>query len=387
MAPDELARPGSPDGTVERLARDIEAAANGDIVIERLLGDGRAGLVYLASQKSLGRSVAVKILQPRHVRESRAVLRFKREARAMAGCPHSNILSVYTVGETAGGIPFFVMEYIEGETLEARLARKGKLPLQETVRLTTAVADALTYAHERGLIHRDVKPANILIENGTGRVLIADFGLAKSVSGSRVAGTLTGTGQIVGTPRYLSPEQAESGRVDARSDQYSLAVIVFEMIAGRPPFLGPGPQDYVRQHADETPPSLASLEPQVPVEASRVVERGLMKEPGARFASAEAFGQALRGAATDEPPREARRRPSRSEGIRLIQVAALYAGVSWGVLEALSWVLETFQLPMEFRQPALWMVISGFPIVMAVTWYLTRSRRTERAKENRLGAR
>jgi serine/threonine protein kinase len=359
----------------DRLAEQVQQATGGDIVIGHPLGEGRTGRVYLANQQTLGRKVAVKVLLPRHARDHSTVVRFKREARAMAGCPHPGIISVYNVGETRDSLPFFVMEYIEGETLEERLKRKPKLPLQEVVRIVTPLADALTYAHERGCVHRDVKPANVLIERSTGRVLLTDFGLAKSVSGERRAATLTGTGEILGTPPYLSPEQAECGTVDARSDQYSLAVVAYEMLAGRRPFLGPTAQDYVRQHVEDTPPSLRELEPALPVEVTRAVDRGLMKEPGARFSSAEAFGQALRGAASSasQAGQPAQSRPSWRSERRMLQAAVIYAGAAWGVLEATSWVLETFNLPMQLRQPALWIVIAGFPVMMGLVWYLTRS--------------
>ena len=361
----------------DRLAAEIEEATGGDIVVGHRLGEGRTGLVYVADQLSLDRKVAVKILLPRHLRDSKAVVRFKREARAMAGCPHPGIVSVFNVGETKSGIPFFVMEYIEGEALDARLRRKVKLTLPEAVRITAALADALSYAHQRGLIHRDVKPANVLIEKRTGRILLTDFGLAKLISGKGGAITITGQGQIIGTPPYLSPEQAESGTVDSRSDQYSLAAMAYEMISGSRPFPGPDPQDYVRQHAEDTPPCLLRVEPSLPTEVSRVIDRALMKEPGARFASAEAFGEALRSAASSAGlDISGRVAPWRGHELRMVQATAIYAGVSWGLLEATSWIIETFGLPMQLRQPALWIVVAAFPVVLGLTWYVSKSRAT-----------
>jgi serine/threonine-protein kinase len=375
MAP-EPTRPDN-DTAGDPLAARLEHAAQGDIAIQRVLGEGRTARVYLADQRSLDRQVAVKVLLPKHARDRKAVLRFKREARAMAGCPHPGIVSVFTVGETADGLPFFVMEYIEGKTLELRLQGRGKLSLQETVRIVTAVADAITYAHQRGLVHRDVKPANVLVESHTGRVLITDFGMAKVVSGNSLATTLTGSGEVVGTPAYISPEQAESGTVDPRSDQYSLAVMTYEMLSGRLPFSGPGPQDFVRQHAQDTPPLLRQAEETVPAEIAAVVDRGLMKEPGARFASAEAFGQALRGAASaiGGQPRPA---PSLARGRerRLLQVIAIYAGAAWGALEALSWLIETYGLPIGLREVGLWIVIAAFPLTLVIFWL--RMRATDR---------
>ncbi len=353
----------------DQLAQDVERATGGDVVVERVLGEGRMARVYQAEQQSLERKVAVKVLLPRRARDRSTLIRFGREARAMAGCTHPGIVSVFSVGETSRGLPFFVMEHIEGETLEERLRRKGKLPLREVTRIVTAVADALTYAHGCGLVHRDVKPANVLLERGTGRVLLTDFGLAKAVRGVTRITTLTGTGEIMGTPEYLSPEQAERGEVDARSDQYSLAVMAYEMLAGLLPFPGPTPQDFVRQHVEDTPPWLPRVEPTIPVAVSKAVDRGLMKEPGARFGSAEAFGQALKGASEAALAAEPRRRLWWGYERQLVQATAIYAGAAWGVLEALTWVLETFGLPMAFRQPALLLVIGGLPLTLALLCY------------------
>jgi serine/threonine-protein kinase len=381
MAPEDLAL-AQGDLAKDQLASHVEEATGGDVVVERLLGGGRTGLVYVAEQLTLDRKVAVKVLLPRHAQDPKSVIRFKREARAMAGCPHPGIVSVYSVGETANGLPFFVMEYIEGETLLARLKRKGKLPLQEVARIARAIGDALSYAHSRGLIHRDVRPANVLIETGSGRVLLTDFGMAKLSSGTSRAVTLTGTGEIMGSPAYLSPEQAECGVVDARSDQYSLAVLTYEMLSGRLPFDGPTPQDYIRQQAEETPLCLLRVEPAMPVEVSRVVDRGLMKEPGARYNSAAAFAEALGAAASSAPAPGNGGQPQLWLGFerQLIQATAIYAGVAWGVLEALTWVLETFDASLELRQPALWVVLGAFPLVIGLVWCRARASRSRQAE-------
>ncbi len=357
------------------LADAIQQTLSGDIVLKRVLGEGRSGRVYLADQPSLGRQVAVKALMPRHTSERKAVARFKREARAMAGCPHPSIVSVYNVGETRNGIPFFVMEHVEGESLADRLRRKGRLPLQEAVRIAGALADALAYAHERGLVHRDLKPEDVLIDRYSGRILLTDFGLAKSVAKSSHTMTLTGTGEIMGTPAYLSPEQAECGMVDARSDQYSLAVVTYEMLTGRLPFLGPSAQDFVRQHAEDAPPSLLQVAPDLPLEVSRVIDRAMMKEPGARFSSADAFGQALRSAASAAlaPLRSMALRARRGRRWRIWQGAAIYAGGAWGALEALTMAIDKLNFPEELLLPAVWVVLVGFPVTMGVLWMMERS--------------
>ncbi len=376
IAAREQPQPVESDGAAtDLLAEHIQQTLGGDIVLNRVLGEGRTGRVYLAEQPSLGRQVAVKALMPRHTRERKSVARFKREARAMAGCPHPSIVSVYNVGETRNGIPFFVMEYVEGESLADRLRRKGRLPLPEAVRIAGALADALAYAHERGLVHRDLKPEDVLIDRHSGRILLTDFGLAKSVTRGDNTMTLTGTGEIMGTPAYLSPEQAECGLVDARSDQYSLAVVTYEMLAGRLPFTGPSAQDFVRQHAQDAPPSLLQVAPDLPLEVSRVVDRALMKEPGARFASADAFGQALRSAvsAVIGRARAISARSRRDRRWRIWQGAAIYAGAAWGVLEALTWSIDELSFPQSLLKPAVWIVLFGFPVTLALLWALGRS--------------
>jgi serine/threonine protein kinase len=375
MARHEHLPAGGSGALSDPLAEHIQQTLGGDIVLKQVLGEGRSARVYLADQPSLGRQVAVKALMPRHSSERKAVARFKREARAMAGCPHPSIVSVYNVGETRNGIPFFVMEHVEGESLADRLRRKGRLPLQEAARIAGALADALAYAHERGLVHRDLKPEDVLIDRRSGRILLTDFGLAKSVTKTSRTMTLTGTGEILGTPAYLSPEQAECGTIDARSDQYSLAVVSYEMLAGRLPFPGPTAQDFVRQHAQDTPPSLLQVAPDLPLEVSRVIDRAMMKEPGARFASADAFGQALRSAASAAlaPMRSMAVRARRSRRWRIWQGAAIYAGGAWGVLEALTWALDTFNYPQDILLPAVWVVLVGFPITLGVLWVMERS--------------
>ena len=358
------------DHDADPLAEHLTEALEGEVTLLKRLGHGRTAVVYLAEDPALGRRVALKALRPSYMRDSKTVERFKREARAMAGCPHPNIVGVHSVGQTKSGVPYFTMDYVEGETLAQRLQRRKKLPLQETVRIVKDVAAALTRAHELGLVHRDVKPADILIESGTGRVVISDFGLAKLVSMRERLATLTGQGEVLGTPQYVSPEQAETGAATGRSDLYSLSVITYEMLSGRLPFLGPKSQDFLRQHVEETPPFLLRLEPALPLEVAKAVDRGMMKEPGVRFSSPDAFAEALSGAALAAPAPA--KKPALGEWWRyerlLIQGMAIYAGVAWFVLEATTWVLETFQLSTEFRRPALWVVLALFPVAMMLVW-------------------
>ena len=378
--PHDISALSTGDEKHDPLKEHLAEALKDEVTLVRRIGHGRTSVVYLAEEPELGRRVALKVLRPSYTSDKKAVERFKREARAMAGCPHPSIVPVHKVGQTDAGVPFFTMEFIEGETLEARLQRKGKLPLQEAARVINCIAAALTRAHELGLVHRDVKPADILMESGTGRILITDFGLAKLVARRNRLSTLTGTGEVLGTPKYTSPEQAETGIVTARSDQYSLAIVAYEMLSGRLPFSGPSSHDFLKQHVEDTPPFLMQLEPELPAEVARVIDRGMMKEPGARYSSADAFAEALQGAV-----RTTSHLPQEGPGFNwwrcqrlLIQGFAIYAGVAWGVLEALTWVLETFEISADLRRPALWVVLALLPLVMVLIFVYARSHDVRR---------
>ena len=200
---------------------DLQAALAGEYSLQRELGRGGMGVVYLAREVQLDRDVAIKVLPSQLARDGSARERFLREARMAAGLSHPNIVPIHRVGE-AGGFVFFVMSYVEGETLGERLRTRGPLPPAEARRVLREVAWALAYAHGRGLVHRDVKPDNILLEAGTGRALVTDFGIAH---GGRDPGPVTDSGKIMGTAHFMSPEQAANGPVDGRSDIYALGLV------------------------------------------------------------------------------------------------------------------------------------------------------------------
>jgi serine/threonine-protein kinase len=257
--------------------------------IERELGAGGMATVYLAEDLKHHRKVAVKVLRP-ELAASLGVERFVREIEIAANLTHPHILPLHDSGE-ADGFLYYVMPFIEGESLRERLDREGKLDVRETIRLTDQVASALSHAHERGVVHRDIKPENILLAGD--QAIVADFGIARAVE---VAGgeRLTGTGIAVGTPAYMSPEQAYgSEEVDARSDVYALGCVVYEMVACRAPFEGDTPQALLAKHAVDTAPSLRTSDPNVPLFLERAVDRALAKSPADRFQSASAFAEAL----------------------------------------------------------------------------------------------
>ena len=262
--------------------------------IERELGRGGMATVFLARDLKHGRDVAVKVLHPDLARAV-GYDRFRREIQIETRLTHPNILPLYDSGE-ADGLLFYVMPFIDGESLRARMTREHQLPIDEAVRITCEVADALDYAHRHGLIHRDIKPENILLEDN--HAIVADFGIARLVTSSADE-KLTETGVTLGTPLYMSPEQGMAQRdLDGRSDQYSLACVLYEMLAGQPPFTGPTAQSLIARHALDSVPSLLTVRETVPEEVEAAIMCGLAKVPADRFATIAGFAAALRGTGT-----------------------------------------------------------------------------------------
>ena len=278
------------------LAR-VKAALADRYPIERELGRGGMATVYLAQDLKHNRSVAIKVLS----QDLAAMLgpgRFLREIELAAKLSHPHILPLYDSGQV-DGLLFYVMPYIEGESLRARLDRDKQLPIEEAVRLARQIAAALDYAHRHDVIHRDIKPENILLHEG--EPLVADFGIALAVSeagGER----LTGTGFSIGTPYYMSPEQATGDRQpDARSDIYSLGCVLYEMLAGEPPHSGPNAQAVLARILTEPPRELRKLRGSVPVALERVVAKSLSRFPADRYTTAAAFAEALSKSDAVEP--------------------------------------------------------------------------------------
>src|SRR5438046_2062152 len=278
----------SADPLLDRLAR----ALAGRYTVARELGRGGMATVYLATDVKLGRRVAIKVLPP----TTRAYLgsgRFQREVLFAAQLSHPHIVPLFEADE-ADGLLFYVMEYVEGESLHDRLSRGGPLSIEDAVRIASEVGDALQYAHENGVIHRDVKPENILLSRG--HALVSDFGIAKLMEerGDSERPTLTGAGIAVGTAAYMSPEQASGDkRIDPRRDVYSLAAVLYEMLAGEPPFTGPSAQAIAARVLNDPPRPIRTVRPGLPVHLERALARGLAKSPADRHRTARAFVDAL----------------------------------------------------------------------------------------------
>ena len=276
----------------------LQAALANRYAIQREVGRGGMATVYLAQDLRHRRPVAVKILHP-HLAASVGPERFKREVEIAARLSHPHILTLIDSGEVEG-LLYYVMPFIEGESLRGRLDRERQLPISDALEITRHVATALGYAHARGVIHRDIKPENIMLHEG--EPMITDFGIAKAVSGAS-AEQLTQTGTVIGTPAYMSPEQASGDAdIDGRSDQYSLACVLYEMLAGRPPFTGPSPQAIMMKQFAEPSPSVCKTRPEVPETLDRALMKALAKAPAERFGSALEFAQALPSSVATAPP-------------------------------------------------------------------------------------
>jgi TolB-like protein/tetratricopeptide (TPR) repeat protein/tRNA A-37 threonylcarbamoyl transferase component Bud32 len=287
--------PGVPPRTaatdISEIAR-VRKALAATYAIERVLGEGGMATVYLATDLKHRRQVAVKVMRP----ELAATLgadRFLREVEIAAQLSHPHILPVHDSGD-AGGILYYVMPYVEGESLHERIRRETSLPVDEALRIAREVSEALAYAHGRKIIHRDIKPANIMLS--AGHALVADFGIARGV-GAAGGAAITKTGLAVGTPQYMSPEQASgSAAVDSRSDIFAVGCVLYEMIAGEPPFTGPTPQAIVIRSLTETPRSLSTTREGLSPAVDAVVSRALAKNPADRWQTAGEFAKALGGA-------------------------------------------------------------------------------------------
>jgi serine/threonine-protein kinase len=272
----------------------IDTLFDGRYRIVRKLGSGGMADVYLAEDQELGRRVAIKILDGRHANDDQFIERFRREAKNAAALNHPNIVSIYDRGE-AEDTYYIAMEYLDGRTLKELIVGHGQAPVRVAVEYARQILSALRFAHRHGIVHRDIKPHNVLVDR-EGRVKVTDFGIAR-------AGTsqMTETGSIVGTAQYLSPEQARGGEVDQRSDLYSLGVVLYELLTGKTPFEGDTPVEIAMKHLSATPQTPSELRPDIPPELDMVILRALAKNPDERYQSADEMESDLERVARGAP--------------------------------------------------------------------------------------
>ena len=270
--------------------------------VGELIGRGGMAEVHIGHDTRLGRTVAIKILRSDLARDPSFLARFRREAQAAAALNHPAIVAVYDTGEDTfteptgaiSHVPFIVMEYVEGHTVRDILRDGQAVPIEEAIEITSGVLSALEYSHHAGIVHRDIKPANVML-TPTGAVKVMDFGIARAVADS--AATMTQTQAVIGTAQYLSPEQARGETVDARSDLYSAGCLLFELLTGRPPFIGDSPVAVAYQHVREIAPAPSTIASDVPEVLDRICAKALAKERENRYASAAEFRADLESAA------------------------------------------------------------------------------------------
>ncbi len=353
---------------VTALLERVRLALQDRYAIDREIGRGAAAVVYQAEDRKHHRAVAIKVLRPEVAAEIGAG-RFLREIETVARLAHPHILPLFDSGE-AGGLPYFVMPYVQGESLRDRIARELQLPVEDAMEITRNVASALGYAHSHGIVHRDIKPGNILLIGG--HAIVADFGVARAISAATDEG-LEHQGEVFGTPLYMSPEQLNgSSRLDGRSDLYSLGCVLYEMLAGVPPFRGATAEAVRTQHLLDPPPSLASLGRAIPPEVDETVRRLLAKVPADRYATAQQL--------TDGLPVVSRPSPRRTLELDAVPAArghrkrwATGLAAASIALAAITWRVVTSAVPPP--DPSRYVVLStGTPLVGQDSRYVAALR-------------
>jgi len=338
LTPPDAGRPaGMTREQADQLAVRLQDALGSGFKVERPLGSGGFAVVYLVRDLTLKRQIAVKVLSPDLIQSHTVLERFRREAETVAQLSHPHIVPLYFVGQK-DDLVYLAMECVTGGTLADRLEREGKLPVDEVARIVREVAEALAHAHKRGVVHRDIKPHNVLLEAETGRCLVTDFGIARTAEGA----SLTASGMLVGTAAYLSPEQITGSPADHRSDLYALGVMAYEMLTGGPPFTGPTPTAVLMKRLASPPTPLEKLRPDVPRALREVVEGCLAHDPAERFQSGTDIARALGGQTpvsgghqTAEYTLKARKRRERRRRIAAVAAALVVLAAAVGGAYAL----------------------------------------------------
>jgi tetratricopeptide (TPR) repeat protein/tRNA A-37 threonylcarbamoyl transferase component Bud32 len=359
---------------VSDLQSQLQATLSGAYTLERELGGGGMSRVFVADEIRLGRKVVVKVLSP-ELAAGISAERFEREIRTAASLQQANIVPVLATGDS-DGLPYYTMPFVEGESLRARLAKQPPLSISDVVRILGDVARALQYAHERGIVHRDIKPDNVLLSGGT--AVVTDFGIAKALSDSRMRGegaTLTQLGTSIGTPAYMAPEQAAGDpNIDHRADIYAYGCMAFELLAGKPPFHGRTPARILGAHMGEAPPQIAELRPDAPAGLSDLVMRCLAKDADARPQNAAEIIGALNGVTSGSGM--ASLPPVLMNGPAAFRKALLLYGLSVvGVLAIAKAATVTIGLPTWVLPGAVVVMALGLPVILFTGYVQSVTRR------------
>ncbi|HMC56246.1 MAG TPA: protein kinase, partial [Gemmatimonadaceae bacterium] len=354
------------------LRQQLQQTLGTTYALDRELGGGGMSRVFVADERRLNRKVVIKVLSP-ELSEGLSGDRFEREIQLAASLQQANIVPILAAGET-NGLPFYTMPFVEGESLRVRLAKDGRLPIGTVVSVLRDVAKALAYAHDRGVVHRDIKPDNVLLSGGT--AVVTDFGIAKAISAARNTGddgTLTQLGTSIGTPAYMSPEQAAGDpSIDHRADIYSLACMAYELLTGNSPFHGRSPARILAAHMTETPAAISAIRSDTPPALEMLVMRSLEKEPAARPQSAQELIAALDTITSSNMT--AMPGAMRGGPVRLGRSLAIYIAAFVGVAVLARAAIIVFGLPDWVFTGAVIVMLLGLPVLL-VTWYVNRTVR------------
>lgn len=357
----------------------VKAELGPELQVLKKLGRGSVASVYLAREQELKRLVAVKVMAPKLALDERARRRFEREAQAAAALSHPNIVAVYRVGRFSNDIPYIVMQYVKGRTLADRLVAQGSLTVREARDVLGEVASALAAAHQKGIVHRDVRPANILYEEDTGHSLLSDFGIVAILPSGDAQGSarLTRTGELVGDPEYMSPEQLKGREITERSDVYAIGLLGYKLLTGRGPYDATSRREQLTAHLQQEPRRLSELLPDAEPEFEELLIRCLAKEPAHRPSSADLAQRLKAGPAPAPAPgfTPGLARPGRG-GLfsrlmerRLPQITGAYALVAWLLLQVVDQLADRDVLPEVAYRLVLVAAVTGLPAVLTGAWF------------------